>query len=105
MIDFSTLPLWATIAKRVITVLILAAFGVHAYVQYRRRGKLLAPERWLYLSFSIVLLFAVVVNSVMAVIAAKTDLRQGPFNTGIFSLLVFILYLIFAGGAMRRARF
>lgn len=86
-------------------MLILAGFGVHAYVQYRRRGRLLTPERWLYFSFSVVFLFAVVINAILAALAVGLELRYGPFNTGIFSLLVFILYLIFAGGAMRRTRF
>lgn len=105
MLDFSSLPLWATVIKRVLTVLIMLAFGLHSYVQYRRRGgQTPAPERWVFFVFSIAMLFGVVVNIDMLVMAAKLDVKQGPYNTGVFSLLVFMLYVVFAGGIGRRKR-
>lgn len=106
MLNWADLPVWATILKRVITLVILAMFGIHAYVQYRvRGGKAPAPERWVFLGFSVILLFGIVVNFVAAIIAAKHDIKQGPVNYGTFSLLVFVLYLVFTFGVARRTRF
>lgn len=51
------------------------------------------------------LMVAVLANIASAILAAELDLRQGPYNTGIFSLLLFILYIIFAGGVGHRTRF
>jgi len=51
------------------------------------------------------LMVAVLANIASAIMAAALDLKQGPYNTGIFSLLLFILYLIFAGGVGGRTKF
>lgn len=103
-LDFNTLPLWATILKRIMVILILSAFGLHAYVQYKRGVKLSTPERWVFISFSAAMMFAVIVNTASIAFAAKLDLRKGPFNIGIFSLLLFVIYIIFTGGVIRRRR-
>lgn len=97
--------LWFTLLKRVITLLLLASFGVHAYVQFRRRSQVPTPERWIFFTFSIALLFGVGANFIAIVLAAKLDILQGPFGTGMFSLLLFFLYLIFAAGVTRRVRY
>jgi len=103
--NFETAPMWVTIAKRGLTLFVLAAFGLHAYVWYRRRGgKLLAPERLVFLAFSITFLFAVTANFVAFELALEFGRKRGPFNLGIFSLLTALLYLVFAGSATRRAR-
>ena len=97
------LPLWGVILKRVVTLLVIAVLGVHAYVQYRRRGHtMLTPERWIFFSFSVAMLFVVIANFITIVLACKLDMKKGPFNTGIFSLLVFLLYLVYIGGHTRR---
>jgi hypothetical protein len=97
------LSLWEVILKRGLTLIVMAAFGVHAYVQYRRHGqKMLTPERWIFFIFSLAMLFAVVVNFITLILAAKLEMKQGPFNTGIYSLLVFLLYLVYVGGLTRR---
>ncbi|MBI2842290.1 MAG: hypothetical protein HYX78_02710 [Armatimonadetes bacterium] len=104
MLDFSHWPIWATVLRRAVMLLILAAFGLHAYVQYRRCGdKLLAPERWVFIAFSLIFLFGTVVNLVAARLAIQ-NIKQGPFNFSSFSLLILVLYLIFAGGVARRKR-
>jgi hypothetical protein len=38
-------------------------------------------------------------------LAARQGIERGPFNTGVFSLLVCLLYLIFAAGVSRRIRY
>lgn len=107
MLDWSDLPLWVTILKRVVTLLIFALFGIHAYVQYRIRGyqKTPAPERWVFFAFSLILLFGIIVNFVAAVLAATHDIKQGPLNYGTFSLLMFLLYVVFAFGVAGHKRY
>jgi hypothetical protein len=63
------------------------------------------PERWVFFAFSVAMMFGVVVNVDMIVLAAKLDVRQGPYNTGIFSFLIFILYVVFVGSVDRRKNF
>ncbi|MEN6371110.1 MAG: hypothetical protein ABFD64_03770 [Armatimonadota bacterium] len=104
VINFDTLPLWATILKRILVILILTALGLHAYVQYKRQTRMSTPERWAFLAFSVVMMFGVIVNVVSIAFAAKLNLRKGPYNFGSFSLFLFIIYLIFAGGITHRKR-
>lgn len=100
------LEVWAVIAKRVITLLVLAACGLHAYVQYKRRGsKLPTPERWLFLAFSLVFLFGTVANFGAATLTAKVGTTEGPFNFGEFSLLIAVLYVIIGFGLRQRRRY
>ena len=92
--------------RRALVLLILAALGVHAYVQYRRRGaSLLTPERWIFLAFSLIFLFGTVANFGAAMLALKVNIKQGPFGFSNFSLLILVLYLIFSVGVARRMRF
>ncbi|MEN6520412.1 MAG: hypothetical protein ABFD46_04575 [Armatimonadota bacterium] len=103
-LNFDTLPLWATILKRILVILILTALGLHAYVQYKRQTRMTVPERWAFLAFSVMMLFGVIVNTASIAFAAKLNLRKGPYNFGSFSLFLFIIYLIFVGGITHRRR-
>ncbi len=106
MLDFGGWPIWLTVIRRLLTVLVMAGLGLHAYVQYRRGGRqMLTPERWLFLLFSAVFLFASVANLVAATLAVQYHSRRGPLNFGIFSLLLFVVYFVFAHRAYRRERF
>lgn len=83
----------------------LATCGLHAYVQYKRRGtKLHASERWLFLAFSLILLFGTVANFAALALVAKEGGRGGPFNFGVFSLLIAVLYLVVNFGISQRRR-
>jgi hypothetical protein len=96
----------SVIIKRVIPLLVLAACGVHAYVQYKRRGdKMPTPERWMFLAFSFVFLFGTVANFGAAVLSWKVGSTRGPFAYGGFSLLIALLYLVFSVGVGQRRRF
>ena len=106
MLTLAGLPLWAVLIKRLITLLVLAACGLHAYVQYKRRGtKLHASERWLFLAFSLILLFGTVANFAALALAIKAGAKGGPFNFGVFSLLIAVLYLIVNFGISQRRRY
>jgi len=96
LLNWATLPLWATLLKRIITALVLIGFGLHAYVQYRRHGAdMAAPERWATIIFSAVFLFGTIVNLVAFMIAYARQQKQGPFEFGLFSLIIVIIYLAF----------
>lgn len=96
---------WAVIAKRVITLLVLAACGLHSYVQYKRRGsKLPTSERWLFLVFSLIFLFGTIANFAAATLTAKVGATTGPFNYGDFSLLIAVLYVVFSFSVKQRRR-
>ncbi len=106
MLDYAGLPVWAVLAKRVITLLALAMCGLHAHVQYKRRGKMLNPsERWLFFVFSILFLFGTVANFGAATLTWKIGTKSGPFNYGEFSLLMALLYMTFNFGVGLRRRF
>jgi hypothetical protein len=103
LLDWATLPLWATLLKRIITALVLIGFGLHAYVQYKRHGKdMAAPERWAMVIFSVIFLFGTVVNLTALVIAYERQQKQGPFEFGLFSLIIAIIYLVFLYRSHRR---
>jgi len=104
--DASGWPIWAVVVKRAVTILVLALFGLHAYVQWRRRGeKIPGAERLVFLAFAVAFLFAVVANFDALQLAVKLGIKKGPFNFGLLSLLLSILYMIFAVRVARRARF
>ena len=106
MLDLAGWPIWATILRRVVTLVVLALCGVHAYVRYRQPGgRLAVPERWAFFAFSLILLFGAMANLRASLLAARQGIERGPFNTGVFSLLVCLLYLIFAAGVSRRIRY
>jgi hypothetical protein len=106
VLDYTSLPEWAVLAKRVITLLVLAMCGLHAYVQYRRRGrKLNTSERSLFFTFSLIFLFGTAVNFGAAAMTWKVGAKSGPFNYGEFSLLIALLYMCFNFGVGLRRRF
>lgn len=106
MPDYASLPYWAVLAKRVIMILVLAMCGLHAYVQYRRRGKKLnSSERSLFYTFSLIFLFGTAANFGTAALTWKIGAKSGPFNTGEFSLLIAVLYMCFNFGVGLRRRF
>jgi hypothetical protein len=86
-------------------MLVLGGSGLHAYVQYRRRGrKMPTSERWIYGSFSLVMLFGTLASFGALILAVMYDRMRGPFDFGLFSLLIFLVYVVFLLGATRRAR-
>ncbi len=96
-------PLWAVILERALTLLVLAALGIHAFVQYRRRDKKMAtPQRWVFLSFAVALGCTAAVNFAMILLALGLTIKRGPFNTGMLSLTMFILYIIYIGISSNR---
>ena len=106
MLDYASLPEWAVLAKRVITLLALAMCGLHAYVQYKRCGrKLHASERSLFFVFSLIFLFGMAANFGAATMTWKVGAKSGPFNYGEFSLLIAVLYMCFNFGVSLRRRF
>ena len=105
LFDIAHLPIGAVILYRIVVVLILGAMGVHAYLQYRRkRSRITEPERWALLGFTFVLAIASIFNLYPLFRVLKYGDKQGPFNFGVFSLLIFVLYIIFASGVKRRTR-
>ncbi len=97
--------IWELVIKRGLAILVLASFGIHAYVQYRRRGKETpTPRRWVYFSFSLTLAFAVVVNMAMLILAVRCGIKGSQFKTGVFSFMIFMLYLIYASNITQRAQ-
>jgi hypothetical protein len=106
LLEFAGWPMWATILRRVVTLVVLALCGAHAYARYRRPGgKVAVPQRWAYLAFLLIFLFGVIANLLAVFLAARRGIQQGPLNTGIFSLLLFLLYLAFAAGVGRRTHY
>lgn len=104
--DWKDWPMWATIIKRLLTVLVLSGFAWHAYAQCKRYGnKMLSSERLTFLMFSVILASGVLVNFVAIFYALEFNLKQGPAGFGIYSLFIAIVYLVFSYRSARRVRF
>lgn len=105
MLHSVDLPLWATILKRVLTILVLGGAGLHAYVRYRMRvHRPPVSERWVFWSFSVVLLFGALASFGALMLAILYNRSKGPFDFGLFSLLIFLVYIVVVSGMTRRAR-
>lgn len=106
IVNWSDWPLWATLAKRLITALILAAFALHAYRQCQKNGKTMpASECYTFGAFSVALVFGVIINLVSMFLAVKYNQKQGPLGFGPFSLLIALVYLIFTYRSSHKVRY
>lgn len=96
--NLADMPLWATVLERAITLIILTGLAMHAYKQYRVQGsKMLVSRRCAFFMFCSIFIFGAAANSVAIMSAIEFNKWQGPYNYGMFSMLMSVIYLVFLG--------